>query len=70
MALSSPTQGFMTVSLSHIALLDTWQVLFLLHFLTCCDLLASGRPPEMQRVYPSISSAEYVLDGAASQGPG
>lgn len=34
--LSSPTWGFMTVPLSHIVPLDTWQVLLLLHFPTCC----------------------------------
>ena len=68
--LSSPTQGFTTVPLSHIVPLDTWQVLLLLHFPTCCDLLASGRPSEMQSVYSSMSSAECVLDGVASQGSG
>lgn len=60
----------MTIPLSHSVLLDTWQVLILLHFPTSCDLLASGWPSEMQSVSSSMSSAECVFDGIASQGSG
>lgn len=64
-ALSSPTQGFTTIPLSHVVPVDTWQVLLLLHFPTCCDLLSARWPSEMQRVSSSMSSAEYVLGGTA-----
>lgn len=42
------TEGFTTIPLSHGVPLDIWQVLLLLHFPTCCELLASEWPSEMQ----------------------
>lgn len=38
----------MTIPLSRGVPLDSWQVLLLLHFPACCDLLASAWPSEMQ----------------------